>query len=165
MARDHARIKTAIWRDPDFRKLKADEQWLYMTMLSQESLSRCGVLDWRPGRLSALASDQAALKVEKSAKSLEKSRFVVIDRQTEELLVRSHVRHDGVLDRVNMGKAVGRALASVVSLTIRDAVLTELGRLYAENSRSAGWHGIRELFPDDMALIEAMSSTIPLRMA
>lgn len=165
MARDHARIKTAIWRDTEIRKLKGDEQWLYFAMVSQETLSRCGVLDWRPGRIAALAADQTTPKVERSAKALEKSRHIIIDRQTEEALVRSHVRHDGVLDRVNMGKAVGRALASVVSLTIRDAVLTELGRLYAEQPKLAGWHGIRELFPDDMALIEAMSSTIPLRMA
>jgi hypothetical protein len=31
----------------------------------------------------------------------------VLDDRTQELLVRSYVRHDGVLDRVNMGKATG----------------------------------------------------------
>lgn len=165
MARDHGRIKTSIWRDPDWRDLPVDAQWLYKTIISQEALSRCGVLDWRPGRIAALASGNTARKVEASAKTLERARFVVIDRQTEELLVRTHVRHDGVLDRVNMGKAVGRALAKVVSQMIRDAALTELARVYEQSPRLAGWQGIEELFPDDMAAIRAMASTIPFPMA
>ena len=165
MARDHARTKTAIWRDGDWRQLPVDAQWLYHAVMSQEDLSRCGLLDWRPGRIAALAAGNTAARVNKAAKTLEAERFVVIDRQTEELLVRSHVRHDGVLDRANMGKAVGRALAKVVSLSIRTAVINELARYYGERPNLAGWHGIEDLFPDDMALIRGMSSTLPLPMA
>lgn len=165
MARDHARIKTAIWRDRDWRGLTVDAQWLYEAIVSQEELSRCGLIDWRPGRIAALAAANTAARVTKAARTLETKRFVVIDRKTEELLVRTHVRHDGVLDRVNMGKAVGRALAKVVSLTIRDAVIAELARYYTEKPKLHGWQGIEELFPDDMALIREMSSTLPLPMA
>lgn len=164
MARDHARTKTSIWRDPDWRSLPWEAQWLYQTLISQEDLSRCGVLDYRPGRIAALAAGNTAAKVRRAANTLERSRFIIIDRETEELLVRTHVRHDGVLDRVNMGKAVGRALAKVVSLSLRHAVLSELARCYEESPRLAGWVGFRELFPDDMSTVEAMSSTIPLPM-
>lgn len=165
MARDHARIKTAIWRDGDWRDLSLEAQWLYKTMASQEALSRCGVLDWRPGRLAALASGATVKKVESAAKTLESARFVVIDRLTEEALIRTYVRHDGVLDRANMGKAVARALAKVVSVEIRDAVLMELSREFRRDPALAGFRGIADLFPEDMAAVRAMASAIPFPMA
>lgn len=165
MARDHARIKTSIWRDNDWRDLPWDAQWLYEAMATQEALSYVGVLDWRPGRLAALSKGNTAARVEKAAKALEAARFIVIDRMTEEALIRTYVRHDGVLDRVNMGKAAGRALAKVVSLDLRHAILTEMARLYEEDPRLSGWVGLADLFPDDMEAVKAMSSTIPFPMA
>lgn len=165
MARDHARMKTSMWRKEDWRALTVESQWLYQALAQHEALSRCGVVDYRAGRIAALASNGNASKIDRAAKALEAGRYIVIDRQTEELLVRTYVRHDGVLDRKNMGKAVGRALAVVVSTTLRRTVLDELARLYAERPDLTGWEGIEELFPDDMAQIKAMSSTIPLPIA
>lgn len=165
MARDHARFKTAIWRDGDWRDLPWEAQWLYEAMATQEALSYAGVLDWRPGRLAALSKGNTVARVEKAAKALEAGRFIVIDRMTEEALVRSYVRHDGVLDRKNMGKAVARALAKIVSLDLRAVVIGELARAYEQAPRLAGWDGIAELEPDDMACIRAMASTIPFPMA
>lgn len=164
MARDHARIKTSIWRDEDFRGLSPDAQLLYLTLVSHPALTRVGVLDFRPGRLAALAAGNTVRRVNAATKSLELSRFVIVDRKTEELLVRTHVRHDGVLDRVNMGKAVGRALEQVTSGHIRGAILTELARYYEVNPTAAGWVGLGELYPDELAMVSAMSSTIPLPM-
>lgn len=165
MPRDHARFQTAIWRDQDWRSLPWEAQWAYKMLASQESLTYAGVLDYRPGRLAALASNTTARKVDLAVKRLEADRFVIIDHDTEELLIRSYVRHDGVMDRSNMGKAVARALNKVVSLAVRRAVLHELSRLYEQNPTLAGWDGFGELNPDDMATVTAMSSTIPLPIA
>lgn len=165
MARDHARILTAIWRDEDFRALPPDAQHVYFTAISQQALSYAGVIDWRPSRLAALARDNTSRKVQAAVTKLERRRFVVVDRDTEELLIRSYVRHDGVLDRTNMGKACARALDRVVSLRLVGCLYDELGRLYASRPDLAGWAGFADINPDAFDRVCAMSSTIPLPMA
>lgn len=164
MARNHARILTAIWRDDDFRALPALAQHTYFTVVSQEELSAAGRIDFRPGRLAALSKDNTAKKIDASIEVLERNRFVVVDRDTEELLVRTYVKHDGILDRVNMGKAMGRAMVKIVSTSVRGALLTELGQLYEERPKAPGWAGLNELYPDEFTRITALSSTIPFPM-
>jgi hypothetical protein len=161
MARDHARILTAIWRDEDFRALPVDAQHTYLTAVSHDELSYCGRLDYRPGRLAVLAKGNTAKKVEAAVARLVRARYVVLDRDTEELLIRTYVKHDGVLDRVNMGKAVARATTKLVSLQLRAALFEELARIYETKPNLAGWTGFAELNPDDFARVCAMSSTIP----
>lgn len=147
MARDHARTYLSIWNDDDWRALDSSAQHMYWTLMAQPRLSYCGVLDYFPGRLAELASGQTEGKVRAAVKVLERGRFVVVDRSTSELLVRSYVRHDGVLDRVNMGKAVGTAFDRVISIRIREAVSNELGRLLSHRPELAGWIGLKETSP------------------
>lgn len=165
MARDHARIKTSRQRDPDWRALTLNAQWTYDAITTSEALSYVGVIDYRPGRIAALAKGQTAKKVETAVKELESTRFVVVDWQTEELLIRTYVRHDGVLARVNMGKAMGRSLAKVVSLDVREAIMTELSKCYRADKKAQGWVGFAALYPDDMAIVKSMASAMPLAMA
>lgn len=166
MARDHARMQTRLWRpESDFRQLTMDAQWAYQLLCQQDALSYAGVLDYRPGRIAALAADATAAKVRSAVKRLETARYVLIDRGTEELLVRTYVRHDGVMDRTNMGKAVGRALTRVVSSDIHGAIIAELARHYGDKPGLSGWDGLADLYPDVMDKIRAMSSTIPFPMA
>lgn len=165
MARDHARILTSIWRDPDFRDLNVDAQHTYLAIISQDALTYAGVLDYRPGRLAALSKDATARRIETAIKALERARFVVVDRETEELLARSYVRHDGVMDRVNMGKAVGRALNKIVSLPLYGAVIDELARHHRDRPNLAGWIGLDDLNPDAMARVSALASAIQLPIA
>lgn len=165
MARDHARIKTSRQRDPDWRGISVNAQWTYDAITTSEALSYAGVIDYRPGRIAALAKGQTAKKVDAAVKELEAERFVVVDWQTEELLIRTYVRHDGVLARINMGKAMGRSLAKVVSLDIREAILSELARCYRDDKKAQGWVGFADLFPDDMAVVKSMASAMPLRIA
>lgn len=165
MPRDHARIKTSRQRDTDWRALSVGAQWTYDAITTSEALTYVGVLDYRPGRIAALAAGQTAKKVDVAVKELEEKRFVVVDWVTEELLIRTYVRHDGVLSRINMGKAMGRSLAKVVSLDIRAAIMTELARCYREDKKAQGWVGFGDLFPEDMAVVESMASGMPLRIA
>lgn len=163
MARDHARLKTAIWQQADWRGLTVDAQWLYgEAILSQPRLTYAGVLDWRPSKIATLAKGMTVRRIEKAALELSDAHFVVIDDEAEEILLRSYVRHDGVLDRANMGKAVARALAVITSLRVRQAVMIELGRLYEESPTLAGWHGIADLYPDVMAEVSSMASVMTL---
>lgn len=164
MARDHARVKVSIWGDPDFRALTAADQWGYLAAFSQAGLSYCGVLDYIPGRIAQLADDLTATKVKAIIRGLERAKFIVVDRETAELLVRSYVRHDGVLERVNMGKAVGSAFERVTSAAIRDAIAVEMGRLMAEEPSLAGWIGLKETSPMAYAMASSMASSVASTM-
>jgi hypothetical protein len=164
VARTHARVWTSIWRDPDFLALDGNAQHAYLMLASQPGLSYAGVLTWLPGRYATLTRARTAAQVTNAVKTLERTRFVVTDQKTSELLVRSYVRHDGVLDRVNMGKACGTAVDAIVSAKIRASVTTELARYYHEKPGLPGWIGLKETCPTAYEMASSMSSDIALPM-
>lgn len=155
MARDHARIFVSIWADPDFRNLDRTEQRTYLMLTSQARLTYCGALDYLPGRLATLAKDETPMTVEASVARLESLRFLAVDRETSEVLIRSFVRHDGLLSSPNMCKAMLKDRASLLSDDLRDVVDSELARAYQEAPKLGGWKGIKEAAPE---LFEAITS-------
>lgn len=158
MARDHSRVKVRIWDDPDFLRLRVDDQHAYLMLMSNKGLSRCGVLTFVPGRFEDLASDLTPTRLRKAVQALRKARFVLVDDRTQELLVRSHVRHDGVLDRLNMGKATGSAFEAIVSDSIRKAIGDELARLMRDCPDLPGWEGVAVTSPTAYAMACGMES-------
>lgn len=160
MARDHARIKTSIWDDPDFLGLRVTEQHAYFLFVSNFGLSRCGVITYVPARFDRLAADLTTTKLRKAVDGLRDSRFAVVDERTQELLVRSYVRHDGVMDRANMGKAVGTAFESVVSSKIKQAIGHELARLMKDEPDLSGWQGLAITSPTAHAMASGMESSM-----
>lgn len=147
MARDHARIRLDIWADDDFRDLTAVGQWLYFNLLTSPDLSFCGVTDWRPARIAAVTADLAASDVETFAAELEAKELVVIDRDSEEALVRSFVKHDGLLKQPNMAKALIKDHAAIASSVLRAVVVGQLDRLKGNDPELRGWRveGMRAL--------------------
>ncbi len=95
MARNYANLFTAIWaRDGEFVRLSCGAQRMYLLLVSQPEVSACGMLPLRLRRWSALAPDTTEGDLRMALKELEEHRFVVVDEDTEELLVRSFTRHD-----------------------------------------------------------------------
>lgn len=80
MARDHARIQTGIWNDPDWRKLDQGAQHVYWMLASHPDLSYCGVIDYLPGRWLELADGLTEAKIKVAVRALERGRYVVVDR-------------------------------------------------------------------------------------
>lgn len=160
MAR-HTRVYASIWDDPDFLALKVIEQHAYFLLMSNKGLSRCGVITYIPSRFEHLAADMSAKKFGAAVQGLRGARFVILDERTQELLVRTHVRHDGVLDRVNMGKACGTAFEAVVSRDIRLAIGDELARLMKDEPDLAGWIGLAATSPTAHAMACGMESGMP----
>lgn len=154
MARDHARIYTSIWSDPDFRALDSWAQRMYLLLLSQPRLSYCGSLDYLPTRYAMLAPDDDDLSVEQAVKRLEGDRYVVVDRESHELLVRSYVRHDGLLQSPNVTKAMVKDRAALLSDRLREVVDDELNRAWLEDAKLAGWKGLRA---SDSSLFQKVS--------
>jgi hypothetical protein len=139
VAREHAQLRLAMWSDDDFRDLTPAAQHLYMLLLTSPSLSYCGVADWRPRRIAALARGWTVAHVEAAAKELSGRLFIVVDEDTEEVLVRSFVRNDGVMLRDRMATAMAKAHAAVASSVLRGVIVHELVRLREAQPDLGGW--------------------------
>lgn len=132
MARDRANINTNIHTDQDWRDLTIAEQHLYWLLSTHPDLNYVGVVDWRTARLSAMAADATREGIQETAESLQEKRFVFIDEDTEEILVRSFMRHDGLLKQPKLSISMVNAYGAVASKYIREVVTFELQRLFAE---------------------------------
>ncbi|MEU9415211.1 hypothetical protein [Streptomyces sp. NPDC048272] len=129
MARGHGRILTSIWEDDDFLDLDPAEQRLYMFLISQPNLNHAGLLDLTLRRWARKARGLTSADLEKLLQTLDARRFIVMDEDTEELLIRSFIRNDGVwrMPKV-MGAAVSGAL-EISSKRLRQALLAEMDRI------------------------------------
>ncbi|WP_069751647.1 hypothetical protein [Streptomyces sp. EN16] len=129
MARGHGRILTSIWEDTDFTELDEAKQRLYLFLISQPNLNHAGLLDLTLRRWSRKARGLSVGELEKRIHALEQARFIVVDDDTEELLIRSFIRNDGVwrMPKV-MGAAVSGAL-EISSKRLQQALLAEMDRI------------------------------------
>lgn len=140
MTRDFAPINLAIWSDPDFRALPADAKLLYFALWAHPSLSRAGVVDWRPGRIAALIDKSwTAQDVNVVADCLRARLFIVTDEQTEECLVRSWVRFDGLLKSPIMSVTFANEYAAIASDDLRGVVVHELRKIRELQPEIAAW--------------------------
>lgn len=133
MARTHIRLLTSIQEDPDWCALTTVQQQIYLAILLSDDMSWCGVAPLLPQRLIGFASDLTERKVKLAIAALASKRFVVVDDKTAEVLVRSYVRHDGILKQPNVTKAMVAAIGKVHSPALRSVVIDELGRLMRED--------------------------------
>lgn len=137
MARSHARLLASIWADDDFIALPPGAQRMYMFLISQQDLQHCGVIALRERRWSKKASGLSVDDVRADLKVLAAHRFVVIDDDAEELLVRSLIRRDKVYAQPNVFKAAAEQIRAVSSREIKAALLDELKRLPSDELKGA----------------------------
>lgn len=138
MARDHARLRHSIWADLDFLALSESAQRVYMLALSQPGLNYCGVVPFTLRRWAQLGQDSTVRKLRESVRMLEQTRFVVVDENSEELLIRSFVKNDGIIDSPNVCRAAVKAFPGVMSALLRGVFLAELHRLN-RSPQEKGW--------------------------
>ena len=159
MAREYARVKLTIWTDPDFHSLTGDAQRLYFVLLTNGSLNLCGVTDWREARLSALCSDWDIPTIRNAALELGNADLIAIDPNTEEVLVRSFVRHDGVLKSPNITRAMVKDYGTIASHKLRALVSREVRRGFRENP---DWKGASDATQVTKQHPEADSNTFEM---
>lgn len=129
MARAFGRILSSIWDDPDFLDLNPQAQRMFLFLVSQKNINHAGVLALTVRRWAAKARTLTIEQVCQSLAELHMARFIVVDEETEELLVRSFIRRDDVYKQPRvMGSAVSGAL-EVSSKKLRWALLVEVDRL------------------------------------
>lgn len=125
----YARVVRSIWANPDFRALSAGAQWLYFVLLTDPKTTLAGVSDWRPKRLSQYAQAVPVDALESAGQELIERRFICVDDDTEEALIRTFVRHDGMLKQPNMAIALAKEYPKIVSEYLRGVFVHELQRL------------------------------------
>ncbi|MFQ4148263.1 hypothetical protein AAGW05_06145 [Arthrobacter sp. LAPM80] len=127
-----------MWADPDVRKLRESEQRLYLLLLTHD-LTFAGVADWRPARLAGFAVDSTAESIREAAHGLARASFVIIDEDTEEIMLRSFLRHDGLLRQPKVSVSMANAYATTASSTIRGVLIHELHRLRKDYPEWVAW--------------------------
>lgn len=139
MPREFASVNLEIWSDPDFRALPPAAQHLYLLLWTSPSLSYCGVHDWRPGRMTGLSRGFTPEHVQTVADCLTARHFLVIDHDTEEVLVRSWARWDGLMKQPRMAVTYSTAYASVASQTLRAVLAHETKKIRSQLPNLSCW--------------------------
>ena len=132
MAREIANVQTSLWGNPEWKGLQVVEQWLYLHLMSHPTLSYAGVADWLPKRVAAASSGLTVDQVEQAGRGLQSARFVFVDESTDEVLVRSFLRHDGLLKQPRLSVSMVNAFSGIASLNIQKIVVHELQKLADE---------------------------------
>lgn len=128
MARTESRTKTAIWQDEEFCSLAGSAQRMYWLLYSQPTINLCGVLALTVKRWAALAADETEQTVRDALSALERADYIVVDENTEEVWVRTFIRHDGVCRSPKTADAARGQLGTIMSMTIRKRAEAELDR-------------------------------------
>ncbi|WP_333810774.1 hypothetical protein [Timonella senegalensis] len=143
MAREYAKVKAGIWQDDDFRALPIHAQHLYFVILTDPELSYCGVTDWRPKRILPRAAGWDMETLEAAAAILVDRRLLVVDVDTEEVLVKSFLRHDGVMMHNKLCVSAMNSYAAVASNLLRGVIVHELQRLSREFPEWPTWERVQ----------------------
>lgn len=167
MAREYAQIKLSVWADDDWRTLSPLARYLYLTLLTSPTLNHCGVADWRPARIAAL-NGMSPEDVEAAGSELVAALYLVIDDESEEVLIRSFVRNDGLMKQPKMAVAMASAHAATASQTIRGVIVHELQRLREDYPDLSGWGserasellGLRSVDPSQYPLGKGIGTPI-----
>lgn len=155
MARSHAKIQVRVWRDPEWVNLSPPAKLLYVLLLTQPKLTLVGSLDVSESRwssLSGLSRDDVTLAL----MELEHERYVLVDRATDELLIRSFTKNDLDPNRCNMNLAKGLwgQWAAIESADLRAAALRYMP--------DAIWDRIVEYAPVDAEQIRRSAQLEPV---
>lgn len=142
MARSHARVKTSIHRDPDWLERSPEARWTYVALLSDPKLTIAGVMELAEKRWTRTTGYDMPTLIA-ALVELEEHAYVVVDSDTDELLIRTLAKHDldpGRLNK-NIGKGYWGAWGMVESPILRSVIVHELD--------DALWAGLVGLAPPD----------------
>lgn len=129
MANAGGMLKESIWRDKEFRALPRTAQATYAMLLSQKELDRAGVQPLQVAKWAKSCDEITESDISDDLKVLEEHRFAFVDDDTDELFIRSYMRHCDVGRYPNILKNALRCAGMVASEKIRRELAAELRRL------------------------------------
>lgn len=129
MAQDFAPLLRSIWSDEDWRALPVDAQHVYLLLLSHPDRNSAGVLSLTRRKWTRLAADLHPDRLDVALDVLDNAGFIVLDDDTEEVLVRAFIRRATVYKHIRMLSNALREASEVESDRLRSALGQELVRL------------------------------------
>lgn len=129
MARSFAAVYHRIWADPSWRSLDVDAQHLYLLLISQDNLNLAGVLPLQIRKWSKCVHGWDETVVGDALDRLRADHFVIMDDDTEEVLVRTFVRNSGAYKTPGMLTSILKFAESIHSPGLRRVLAVELGKL------------------------------------
>lgn len=128
MANAGALINESLWRDRDFRRVPRLPQCTYQQLLAQKDLDCAGVLTLNLRLLAKGCEEVTVDQLREDFAALEEARFVFVDYETDELLVRSYMRLVSVRSP-NAWKSAMKAARLVESEKLKVVLAAELRRI------------------------------------
>jgi hypothetical protein len=126
---------------------------MYGFLISQTDLDHSGIISWRPARW-ALDLNEPEEDVRAWLKELEQAKFVVIDEEWQELLVRSLIRRDEIWKLPNVFKAAAGSATASKSRRIKGALYGEVRRIDFSGTR----HETQALARELLTVLEPFSN-------
>lgn len=126
--RNEARILTSIWAEPDWTTLTYQAQWAYKMLLSQPNLGFAGIIATTRARWARNARGMTTKTITAALRELEQAHFIVVDDDTEEVLVRTFIRNDDVWKQPKLLRIAIREALSCGSLRIQETIANELAK-------------------------------------
>ncbi len=126
MARTYARIDVKRSNDDDWRRLTLPQKAVYDFLLTHPKLSTCGALDVKLAVWCRYSPELNHDTLTALLCDLEAGGYIAWDRDTDELVIRTFVRHDGVLQNRNLGRGMWAAWESIESETLRSFLVDNL---------------------------------------
>lgn len=120
MARSYGKVHASLVTDDEFNDLCGDEGYLYFRLCGHPKLSLVGCIDYRPHHWAKYARNWDREFVEALVVELEVRRYFAVDRDTEELLIRTLTKHDGIpIGNVKLRKGLWAQWSSIASPDLR----------------------------------------------
>ena len=126
MARSKANLKFSIF--DGLRGLSREAKLLYIRLLVEPTMTQAGVGALRERRW-ARDTEMTLAEVEKALRELDEKGYALYDEDTEEFLVRTLIRNDGIAEEPNVLWAALRAAVAVESPRLRKVLASELRKL------------------------------------
>jgi hypothetical protein len=126
---DYGKLLSRIWSDPEFTGLDARPQQLYCLLISYSTRNYAGVLPLTLKRWAKSTRDGTVDNVTDALKALTAAKFVAVDWDTEELLIRTYIRNDEVYRQPNLMISALKSARQVESPALRWVLHDELLRL------------------------------------
>lgn len=127
--RNYGRFTTGIFREEGFRALTAAEQGVYFMLGLQPEMTAAGTLSLTLRRWTGMSADMTREQLAEHLSVLAERRHVVVDFDTEELLVRKFIKWDGGIENSKRRPVVREAALAIESERIRHAIALELVKL------------------------------------
>lgn len=141
MARSYARYTTSIWHDDNFVALTPEQQAMYFLLDGQAEVTACGTLPLRPRRWSRMARSWTPERVTEVLGELAERGHVVIDEDTEELLIRKFVKWDGGYTNSKRLPVIRESAMDIASPILRRALAREFAKLgLSDMASDLGWN-------------------------